>query len=236
MKVLILNSGIGKRMGKVTRNIPKCLIEINGNETILGRQLTILKRLSLTDIIITTGPFENKIKEYINKNFDGLHINYINNPEYNSTNYIYSIFLVREFINDDILLMHGDMVFRESVLVKLLNSKYKNAVLVNKIISPPLKDFKGKITDGKVEKIGVNLFDDNCYFLAPVYKISKCSFLKWLSEIEKFVERNETNAYAETAFNNISSEINLYPVYFDHELCMEVDDMKDVEVVNEMLT
>ena len=43
MKALILNSGMGKRMGVLTSEHPKCMTEIKDGETILSRQLTLLK-------------------------------------------------------------------------------------------------------------------------------------------------------------------------------------------------
>ena len=39
MKVLILNSGLGSRMGVLTSEHPKCMTEISVTETILSRQL-----------------------------------------------------------------------------------------------------------------------------------------------------------------------------------------------------
>ena len=42
MKVLILNSGLGYRMGVLTKEHPKCMTDISEKETILSRQLRIL--------------------------------------------------------------------------------------------------------------------------------------------------------------------------------------------------
>ena len=39
MKALILNSGLGTRMGVLTSEHPKCMTEISTNETILSHQL-----------------------------------------------------------------------------------------------------------------------------------------------------------------------------------------------------
>ena len=44
MKALILNSGMGTRMGDLTENGPKCLVELEDGTTILDRQLSILKK------------------------------------------------------------------------------------------------------------------------------------------------------------------------------------------------
>ena len=102
MKALILNSGTGKRLKPVTDDIPKCLIRVNG-QSILERQLEILESFSIRKFIITTGPFENKIKKLISEIFSNLDVTYIHNPKFQSTNYIYSMWLARNVIDDDIL-------------------------------------------------------------------------------------------------------------------------------------
>ena len=60
MKALILNSGMGSRMGRMTEQAPKCMTEIftedsQKKETILGRQLRLLESMGIKDVVITTG-------------------------------------------------------------------------------------------------------------------------------------------------------------------------------------
>ncbi len=234
MKAIILNSGSGSRMGTLTGSKPKCLIELNGEETILSRQLKMLSANGVNSIIITTGHFEEKIRTYVDNFFPELDVEYVYNPKYNSTNYIYSLFLAKNqvhSISDDnkpILLIHGDMVFDEEVLQRLLKTEHQNAVLMNSKAKLPEKDFKGRIKDNTVMEIGVNTFGEDCLSLLPIYKFSKLSFTLWLKEMEEFVNRGEHNVYAENAFNNIPYKLNLKPVYFDDETCMEVDNPEDL--------
>ena len=51
MRAIILAAGEGSRMGKLTQNIPKPLLDING-KSIIERQLSILKQNGILDIII----------------------------------------------------------------------------------------------------------------------------------------------------------------------------------------
>ena len=55
MKALILNSGLGSRMGVLTAEHPKCMTEISPRETILSRQLRQLSDAGIRDVVITTG-------------------------------------------------------------------------------------------------------------------------------------------------------------------------------------
>ncbi|MFX1557930.1 MAG: sugar phosphate nucleotidyltransferase [Promethearchaeota archaeon] len=229
MKVIILNAGIGKRFGDLTKNKPKCLIKITKKETILDLQLKTLIECNFIDIVMLTGPFEDMIKNHVNENYPILNVQYIQNPIYNQTNYIYSIYLLKDIINDAIILLHGDLIFTKKVLEQIINSEEKNCVIVNKEISIPRKDFKALIVNEKIIRIGVDIFEPNSAFLAPLYKLSKQFFRTWLNKIEKFIEQNKVNCYAEDALNEILYKIDLKPIYINDINCMEIDDFNDLE-------
>jgi phosphoenolpyruvate phosphomutase len=236
MKAFILNSGIGKRMEHLTKDKPKCLVSLGNNETVLSRQLRMLEENGIIDIIMTTGPYQDLLIEYIKKNHPRLNIEFVFNPKYESTNYIYSIYLAKDKCNDDILLLHGDMVFDDKLLIELINSPESNLVLIDKDAELPEKDFKGKIENGIIVEIGVNTFGKNCYSLMPVYKLSKSKFAIWLSEIENFVNIQQVSVYAENAFNRVFDKIKLKPYYYSNIICMEVDTPEDLEVAKMKLS
>jgi len=66
MKALILNSGMGKRMGVLTSEHPKCMTEIGEGETILSRQLKQLQQCGITEVVMTTGLFNKALVDYCN--------------------------------------------------------------------------------------------------------------------------------------------------------------------------
>ncbi len=234
-KVVILNSGSGSRMGELTASKPKCLVEIAPSETILSRQVKALNDRGLKDILVTTGPFAEKIKAHLDGGFPGINFAYVNNPRYAETNYIYSLLLAGDRLNNDILLMHGDLVFDWVVLEKLLQSPHEDAVLVNPYVELPEKDFKAEIRGGLVKKIGVNIFGAGCAFLVPIYKLSREAFGKWLEEMKVFQEKGRLEVYAEDALNNLLGDLSLYPVEFKKEFCTEIDDLEDLRLVREYL-
>jgi len=227
MKALILASGMGKRLYPLTKDVPKPLIKIQGKE-ILGFQMDNLIEYGITDVIITTGPFESKIKEYIENFYPDINVSYVNNPKYKSTNYIYSMWLTKKLIDDSIVLLHGDLLFEQKLMKKLINKK-ENCVAVNKKIKLPEKDFKAVIENERVKEIGVNFFGKDAFACFPLYKFSKEDFLLWLDECGKYIEKGKVNVYAEDTFNDISNDISLYPLYLDDELCMEIDTKDDIK-------
>jgi len=232
MLCVILNSGIGKRLEELTKDKPKCLISLYNNETILERQLKILKSNGIEKFLITTGPFEEKIKEEVKNKFPKLSVTYIHNNIYDSTNYIYSIYLASKNINDDILLLHGDLVFNNELIKEILKQQYQNIALINKSSPLPKKDFKALIDSNYIKKISVDISEESCYTFMPIYKLEKEKFNIWLDEIDSFIKNGKLNVYAEEAFNNISYKINVK--YFDYAnyYCKEIDDKTDLYIVN----
>lgn len=229
MKALILNSGMGSRMGVLTSEHPKCMTEIAPGETILSRQLKQLNRMGIKEVVMTTGLFDKVLVDYCNSLNLPLEINFVNNPLYKETNYIYSIYCAKEYLEDDIVLMHGDLVFEDSVLAKSLS--YENSTMVVSSVLPlPEKDFKAVIADGRVVEVGINCFD-NAMYAQALYKLNKADWKVWLDEIIAFCERNDNKCYAENAFNCVSDKCIIKPLDVRKLMCREIDNPEDLEMV-----
>jgi phosphoenolpyruvate phosphomutase len=235
MKVIILNAGIGKRLGALTKSKPKCLVKINDNDTILDYQLKIILKQKLKNMLILTGPFEDQIRNHIKINYPSLNVQYIQNPIYDKTNYIYTLYLVRNIIKEDVILIHGDLIFSDVILNDIINFKEKNCVLVNKEIPPPKKDFKALIIDKRVVKIGVDVSGPKSAFLAPLYKLTDQFFRSWLDQISAFINDNKVNCYAEDALNEILNQLNLKPFYINDLSCKEIDDFEDLNYIKKII-
>lgn len=231
MLAVILASGVGSRLMPLTEDIPKCLVKV-GPATLLDMELDSILYCGIKKIIITTGYMASEVEAHVKQRYPDLDIIFVENERYGSTNYIYSMWLTKDFIDDDVLLLHGDTLFDKELLGRMLNEKAGNAVLVNKQAVSG-KDFKAAIVEEMVEKIGVDLSGDNAYFCAPIYKLKKAAFERWLQEIGLFIEDGDDGRYAEDAFNRISAEIGLTPVYYTDEFCMEVDTLEDLRTAEQ---
>lgn len=230
MKALILNSGLGRRMGVLTSEHPKCMTEISGTETILSRQLRLLAAAGIRDVVITTGYFDNIIVNYCHSLRLPLEITFVHNPRYAETNYIYSIYCARELLDDDILLMHGDLVFEPSVLDDLLAEK-RSCMKVSSTLSLPEKDFKAVVRDGRVYQVGVEFFSSAMEAQA-LYKLNRADWRVWLDEIVRFCESGQDNCYAEKALNGISDRCPIYACDVGNRLCAEIDTPEDLAAVS----
>ena len=191
MKALILNSGFGSRMGSLTSEHPKCMTEISATDTILSRQLRLLKNAGINEIVITTGYYDQILVDYCNSLDMDLKITFVNNPLFDKTNYIYSIYRAKELLDDDIVLMHGDLVFENSVLNDIVSSPC-SSMKVSSTLPLPQKDFKAVVRDGEVKKVGIEYFDSAMEAQA-LYKLNKKDWNIWLDKITEYCESGKRN-------------------------------------------
>ncbi len=233
MITLILNSGLGSRMGVLTSEHPKCMTEISATETILSRQLRQIADAGITEVVMTTGLFDSVLVNYCNSLDLPLHFTFVKNPVYDKTNYIYSIYCAREYIDDDIILMHGDLVFENEVFDKVVNSE-TSCMTVSSTLPLPEKDFKAQVVDGKVMKVGVDIFNDAMEAQA-LYKLNKADWKIWLDKIIEFCEAGNTKVYAENALNELNGAANISALDVKNLLCSEIDNPEDLAVVSEKL-
>lgn len=233
MKALILNSGLGSRMGVLTSEQPKCMTEISANETILSRQLRMLSEVEVEEAIITTGYHDTALIKYCNALNIPISIRFVKNPYYDKTNYIYSIYCAREFLDDDIILIHGDLAFENEVIDKLMASE-TSCMTVSSVLPLPDKDFKAVVKDGKILEVGVEFFND-ALAAQPLYKLYKKDFKLWLDKITEFCENDNKNVYAENALNELKGAANIFALDIENLFCMEVDTPEDLVLASAKL-
>ena len=233
MKALILNSGMGTRMGILASEHPKCMTEISNKETILSRQLRLIAEAGIDEVVITTGKFDSVLMRYCQSLELPIHITFVKNPVYKDTNYIYSIYCAREYLDDDIVLMHGDLVFENEVFDSLLASQ-ESCMVVSTALELPQKDFKAVIQEENITKIGVQFFED-AVAAQPLYLLKRKDWEIWKNRIIDYCECGNVKCYAEDAFNDVSQECRIFPLDVKDLLCSEIDNPEDLEDVCERL-
>lgn len=136
MQALILAAGMGKRLGDLIQGGTKCMLRVNGKSLIV-RTIEQLVKNKISRLVIVTGYKSNVLKNFIASKFDKnnlgeMEIKYVENPDYSTTNNIYSLYLVREELKkSDTILMESDLIFRPTLLPALINSPHKNVAVVS---------------------------------------------------------------------------------------------------------
>lgn len=132
MQAIILAAGMGKRLKELTRNQTKCMVKVNG-VTLIERMLRQLERKHLSQIVIVVGYEGQKLIDFVGTLDIQTSIVFINNPIYDRTNNIYSLFLAREQLRrEDTILLESDLIFEDEVLDVLIDDPRASLALVDK--------------------------------------------------------------------------------------------------------
>lgn len=209
MQAIILAAGMGKRLKDLTKENTKCMVKVNG-VSLIERTLNTLDKLNLSRIVIVDGYASEKLRIFVSKLNIKTKIEYINNPIFDKTNNIYSLWLANKVLTeDDSLLLESDIIFEDSVISGLCNDTRKNIALVAKY-----EDWmdgtclKLNNDDSVKQFIPGKQFDDNEkseYFkTVNFYKFSKeFSTDLYVPELESFRKQYGDNEYYEAALGEI---------------------------------
>lgn len=110
MKAIIISAGSASRLGELTKEKPKGLLDING-KTILDRQISLFRKNGIDEIIIITEP---------HKNFGIENVSYINDEHYEQHDVLGSLMTAKDEIKGRVLTSYSDILFEESILQQLL--------------------------------------------------------------------------------------------------------------------
>jgi choline kinase len=154
---MVLAAGQGQRLRPLTVDLPKTLLPVDGDETILDIALRNLRAVGLEEVVIVTGFAANRIEERVadlEERFD-LRIPLIYNDRAEEWNNAYSLWMARERFADGVLLVNGDTVHPVSVEQTLLASRGPDIVLALDDVKP-LAEEEMKVvlsSDGRLERI-----------------------------------------------------------------------------------
>jgi len=95
MRAIILAAGMGTRLRPLTNDTPKSLVKVAG-EPMAERQIRFLKEKGIHEIIVVTGYLHEKF-EYLKEKYG---VTLIHNDKYHLYNNIYTMYLVREYLQD----------------------------------------------------------------------------------------------------------------------------------------
>jgi choline kinase len=128
---MVLAAGAGKRLGEDTRDLPKTLLPVDGERTILDVALGNLRRAGLERAVVVTGFAAQRIDERKDELEDrhDIEIELCFNPKAEEWNNAYSLWIAREYFAQGVLLVNGDTVHPASVEESLLAARGEPIVI-----------------------------------------------------------------------------------------------------------
>jgi choline kinase len=122
---------MGTRLGDLTSNRPKCLVEVRGTP-ILANTLTRLAHAGVTGSVLVVGYRGTDVRACIGVDVGGMRVSYRENPDYRTTSTSRSLQLGLQGIEDEVLVIEGDVFFDALTLSDLVEGPHQNATLVER--------------------------------------------------------------------------------------------------------
>src|SRR5262245_46647626 len=123
MRAIVLSAGQGKRLLPLTAEIPKCLLAVDGERSLLEFQLATLARCGIGRVTVVSGFGVERVERFLASNpVPGLPIELVYNPFYAASDNLATCWVVREAMCEDFVLLNGDTLFEAGVLRRLLAS------------------------------------------------------------------------------------------------------------------
>lgn len=228
MQAVILAAGVGSRLRPLTNYKPKTLVRVN-NEPIIKFILDSLIINKIDKIIICTG-YESKIVNYCKQNYPNIDLEFVYNKDYDVTNNMYSLYLAKNFINDDFILMNADLVIESDIITGMINHPGSLiGVKKGKYIEESMKI----IVEGNVVKgISKKIKKEDAYGTSiDIYKIEK-KYKKIIDEeLIRVIEREkDLQQWTEVMLNNLFSSDKLIANPYDigDKKWFEIDNIDDL--------
>ena len=242
MQAVILAAGMGRRLGELTGDNTKCMLEVNGVR-LIDRTLECLNEVGVTKLIMVVGYKAQNVINYVGRNYKGINIEYVENPIYDKTNNIYSLYLAKDYLlAEDTILLESDLIYETSVIRRLVDSDYPNLALVDKYES--WMDGTVVTLDGEnrinnfISKAHFKYSDiDQYYKTVNIYKFSKeFSATHYVPFLKAYCQALGNNEYYEQVLRVITllDESPLRALPLNGEKWYEIDDIQDLDIASSM--
>lgn len=225
MKVILMAAGMGTRISKHIGEIPKSLVDIGNGTTLISHTIEMLQSNNITDISVIVG-YKHDLLE---KELQSKNVKIYHNDIYSSTNSIYSLFLAKEELcNEDIILANAD-VFWESNILQLLTKTTQDIVMLSDASRADSGDYFF-YTDSKnnITAYGKTLTRENrtCEYVG-IAKIKKSFIPQFKERLVNMIDDGLVNKWWEEILYSFVGDKNIVSCDVDNKFWAEVDTIED---------
>jgi choline kinase len=236
---VVLAAGVGSRLGAETVELPKTLIGVDGDRTILDIALANFAHVGLEDAVIVTGHGHDVLADRVPEleRRHGLKLELVYNPKAREWNNCYSLWCAREAFREGVLLANGDTVHPASVEERLLESRGPQLVLaVDDSKALGEEEMKVHITgDGHLDRINKALDPGTAHGEYIGVTLIEPAAAEPLADALEAVWRRDTTLYYEDGFQELADRggrVGIAPI--GSVEWVEVDDHRDLARAREV--
>lgn len=236
MRAVILAAGASRRLGNLTNETPKSLLNI-GDKSLLQNQLDALDSFGITEAMIVVGYLKEQIIARFGTQYKNLQLNYRVNELYAQTNTVYSLMLAGDyFLGHDFLYFNADVLFHPILLKRLLDSPHATALAVE---AKPCGEEEVKVivdSTGRVVRIGKQISSaESLGEFIGVAKFGAETTPDFLASLKAVVAEGRQMSFFEAAVDRILSQHPMYAEDITGIPVVEIDFPEDLQRAREII-
>lgn len=237
MQALILAAGLGKRLKPLTEKMPKSLIEVNG-KPILINILDHLSGRDIHEVLLVVGDKKDIIINSVGHFYKNMKITYIENPIFDKTNNVYSFWLAKNYIHEDLLMLECDLFFNRHLIDIILQGMADCNILVSRFDKHTMDGSVVEIdNEYNVKSLIIKKFQNESFDFSDKMKTVNIYFFRkkfiidqFLPMLELYVKTQSVNSYYELVLGALIyfKNADIKAVEIDATEWCEIDNMADL--------
>ena len=247
MKAIILSAGSGSRLGNLTKELPKSLVDVNG-KPIIQRQIETFRNNGIKEIIVIVGP--NKDKFQLND------VEYVVDKNFHEHEQLGSLMVANKHFQNDIVISFGDVIVDDNIMKQVIESTYDIGIAIdlkweknyeNRTQHPKSEADLALIKSNKLTKIKKNLNPTENHQLGEflgIIKLSNVGSKKFLNIFERLNSSHEGKFHDAHSFQKafltdmidelVQTNEVVNPIFIDG-VWFEIDTIEDLKNIREKI-
>ncbi|MBW4618794.1 MAG: phosphocholine cytidylyltransferase family protein [Cyanosarcina radialis HA8281-LM2] len=223
MQAIILAAGCGSRLAKALKGKPKCLAQIEPSISLIEYQLAILKSVGITEVCLVLGYRAHEVYRAV-----GNRCHCIINRRYAETNSLYSLWLARNWVKDDCLIMNSDILAHPRIYQRLLNVP-GNALSYDSWSGDEAEQMKVAFKDEKLQQISKSLSEEYSQGESVgLLKFTKEGMTELFAEAETALAVGGENQWAPAAIDRLAQHQSIAGIDIAGLPWIEIDFPEDL--------
>ena len=231
MKAIIMAAGVGKRLLGLNMNKPKCLLTA-GSETLIRRSVNLLVNKGISDITVIVGYEADLIRNELKKD-----VAYFENPHFLTTNSIMSLWYAKDLLEDNVLLLNGDLYYEHGILDYAKNQTNPVVMLADSTRIDNA-DYRFSFSGDQIIQFGKHLTNqetDGEY--VGIVRIDQCFIKTFKQTLEEMITAGKSNIWWEDVlYSFISKQIPIHFYDVAGTFWSEVDTLQDYNYLQNWIT
>ena len=247
MKAIIISAGSGSRLGDLTKELPKSLVDING-KSVIQRQIETFRNNGIKELVVIVGPHKDK--------FQLNDVEYIVDKNFAEHEQLSSLMTASKHFQNDTVISFGDVIVDNNIMKQVIESSYDIGIAIdlkweknyeNRTQHPKSEADLALIKSNKLTKIKKNLDSVENHQLGEflgIMKLSNVGSKKFLDVFERLNSSHEGKFHDAPSFQKayltdmidelIQTNEVVNPIFIDG-VWFEIDTIEDLENIREKI-